>query len=215
MRHKQLVFVLAITAAVGALDLGCVARAQMGASADVQPVVFTERPTLVQVVSGVWVVRDYDDAVYYVDGSYWVFKDDVWYRSAAYDHGWATVKVSLVPGVIVHRDHHAYVHFHGDARAETRMAPDEHEGLEASRGGSDEAAEKHGGPPGHDETPGLGEQRHEDQQGANEAKKADKKEEKAERKEERADRREDNKADKKPDKKQDKQGKKDKDDKKK
>jgi hypothetical protein len=197
-----------MTAAAAALDAGCVARAQMGASADVQPVVFTERPTLVEVVAGVWVVRDYDYAVYYVDGSYWAFKDDVWYRSPAYDHGWVVAEVNLVPVTIVHRDHHAYIHFHGDARAETRMAPGEHEGLEAKRGESDEAAEKHGGPPGHEESREHAEQRHDDEQKAGEAKTAEKKEERAER-------REDNKADKKQDKKQDKQGKKDKDDKKK
>jgi hypothetical protein len=190
MRHKQLVFVLAMTAAAAALDSGCVARAQMGASADAQPVVFTERPTLVLVESGVWVVRDYDYAVYYVDGAYWVFRDDVWYRSPTYDHGWVVAEVSLVPGVIVHRDHHAYVHFHGGAKVETRMAPGEHEGTEARE---------------------RNEQRHDDKQNAGEAKQAEKKEERAER-------RDDNRADKKADKKQDKQdkaGKKDKDDKKK
>jgi hypothetical protein len=193
-----------MTAASAALDTGCVARAQMGASADAQPVVFTERPTLVLIVPGVWVVRDYDYAVYYVDGSYWAFKDDAWYRSPAYDHGWVVAEVNLVPGTIVHRDHHAYIHFHGDAKAETRMAPGEHEGLEAKRGESDEAAEKHDGPPGHDEAREHADQRHDDEQKAGEAKKAEKKEDRAERKD-----------DKKAGKKQDKQGKKDKDDKKK
>ena len=197
MRHKQLVFALATIAAAAALDSGCVARAQMGASADAQPVVFTERPTLVLVESGVWVVRDYDYAVYYVDGSYWVFRDDVWYRSPTYDHGWVVAEVSLVPGVIVHRDHRAYVHFHGVAKAETRLAPGEHEGMEAQE---------------------RNEQRHDDQQNAGEAKKAEQKEERAERRddnkaENKADIKSDKKADKKADKKQDKQSKKDREDK--
>ena len=195
MRHKQLVSALAMIAAAAALDTGCVARAQMGASADAQPVVFTERPTLVLVESGVWVVRDYDYAVYYVDGSYWVFRDDVWYRSPTYDHGWVVAEVSLVPGVIVHRDHHMYVHFHGGVKSETRMAPGEHEGMEARE---------------------RNEQRHDDEQNAAEAKKAEQKEERAERRDDvKAEAKADNKADKKADKKQDKQGKKDKDDKKK
>ena len=84
------------------------------------------------------------------------------------------------------------------------MAPGEHEGLEAKRDESDETAEKHGGPPGHEEARERADQPHDDEPKAVEAKKAEKKEERAER-------RDDNKADKK----QDKQGKKDKDDKKK
>src|SRR5579864_5268041 len=128
MRHRQLVFVLAMTAAAAALDSGCVARAQMGASADAQPVVFSERPTLVLIVPGVWVVRD-----------------DVWYRAPSYDHGWVVAEVNLVPVAIVHRDHHAYIHFHGDGRAETRMAPGDHEGLEARERGEQRHDEQNAG----------------------------------------------------------------------
>jgi hypothetical protein len=45
-------------------------------------------------------VRDYDYAVYYVDGYYWVYRGDAWHRSRAYGRGWAKVEVTVVPKVI-------------------------------------------------------------------------------------------------------------------
>ena len=78
------------------------------------PVVFVEPPTLVEVDADVWVVRDYDYPVYYTSGFYWVYRDGIWWRSDMYDKGWAKVEVSVVPQVIVQRDHHAGAGF--DAR---------------------------------------------------------------------------------------------------
>ena len=108
-------------------SVGCVAHAQAtGYSEADAPVVFSEEPTLVAVEPDVWVVRDYDYAVYYVDDYYWVYRGDVWHRSRTYEGGWTTVEVNVVPVTIVRRDHHAYVHYHGVANAQVRAAPRAH-----------------------------------------------------------------------------------------
>src|SRR5688500_10264289 len=122
MKSKLVLGSLAFSAA--ALVAGCYGHA--GAHAEVDtPVVFHEEPTLVVVEPGIWVVRDYDYAVYYVDDYYWVYRDDRWYRSRTYDRGWVTVEVSFIPRAIVRRDHHVYVRYRGGPNAQTRKAPRE------------------------------------------------------------------------------------------
>ena len=149
---KRNLAVLAIVGVTAALSAGCVAHAQASGSAEAEsaPVVFEGTPTLILVDSGVWVVRDHARAVYYVDEYYWVYRDGKWYRSQAYDSGWAVVEVAVVPGVIVHRDHKLFVNYHGEATAQTRPAP---------RPGEATAADTQKNPPGHDAIPGVGNQR--------------------------------------------------------
>jgi hypothetical protein len=153
--------------------IGCVAHAQATGFADTEaPVVFTEPPTLVEVDGeSFWVVRDCDQSVYYVDGYYWVYRGEKWHRARSYDAGWTVVEVTVVPAVIVHRDHYRYVHYHGAATAKTRTAPrenlanaddhgDKHESdKDKGAGPPDHAGGPHDGPPGHDEIPGVGNQR--------------------------------------------------------
>ena len=184
MRGNQIVCAVVLLGN-GALGLGCVAHAQATGSAEADaPVVFVEPPTLVEVDANVWVVRDYDAAVYYVDGFYWVYRNDTWWRAQAYEHGWARVEVNIVPVVIAHRDHHAYVRYHGAADAKTRPAPRERLAADAPHGPPDHAAEQHGGPPGHDEIPGVGNQRKAEEGNPGIGHEPEKKEEKVEKKEE-------------------------------
>jgi len=200
MRKEQLIGALALIGATAAFSAGCVAHAQAGGYAEAEaPVVFVEPPTLVSVDADVWVVRDYDYPVYYVSGYYWVYKSDRWYRAQSYDHGWTTVEVTVVPSVIVHRDHHVYIKYHGAATAQTKPAPKE--GLASEPppghpGPPEHAAEQHGGPPGQNETPGLGNQKH----GEEEARKEVKEERKEEKKEVKEVKKEEKKEDKKGDK---------------
>src|SRR5262245_39141904 len=99
MRSLDLTRVLALSATI-VWSAGCVAHAQGAVVGEADaPVVFTSEPTLVEVESGIWVVRDYDYPVYFVDNTYWVFKDGIWYRSSSYEGGWARVEVSVVPAV--------------------------------------------------------------------------------------------------------------------
>jgi hypothetical protein len=150
MKSRQVIGAIALVVGTSALSAGCVAHAEAGGGVEAQaPVVFVGTPTLVAIDDGIWVVRDSDYPVYYVDDDYWVYRDNVWYRSHTYDGGWLVVEVSVVPGLIVHRNHTMYVHYHGAATAQTRLA---------TRPG-ETAENPHGGPPGHDETPGVGNQR--------------------------------------------------------
>ncbi len=130
MKRNVVLFSLPLLAALSA---GCVVRARAGASYDPGPPVFVEPPTLVAVDSGVWVVRDSDYPVYYVDDTYWVYRDSVWYRSRYYDRDWVTVQGNVVPTPIVRRDHNVYVHFHGEAGARTQIAPRAPERIEPQR----------------------------------------------------------------------------------
>lgn len=86
-------------------------------------VVFNDAPTLVYVGDGVYVVRDYDTAVYYVGGSYYYFDDGVWFSSSCWNTPWSTTSVSFVPGHLHHQHHHAYVHYAGGHDAYVVRAP--------------------------------------------------------------------------------------------
>jgi hypothetical protein len=157
MRSMLLIGTLALGAA--ALNAGCVAHAQTTGYAEADaPVTFSEEPTLVAVEPNIWVVRDSDYAVYYVDDYYWVYRGDAWHRSRSYDGGWARVEVNVVPRVIVTRDHNAFVHYHGAANAQMRKAPREHVAAardDDKRADRPEHADEHrDGPPGHDKDKG-------------------------------------------------------------
>jgi hypothetical protein len=161
MATRELIGTLALIGGACLSNFACVAHAQATGYAEADaPVVFAEPPTLVAVEPNVWVVRDYEYAVYYVDGFYWVYRANRWERSRSYEGGWVAVEFDGVPEVIVHRDHHAYVRFHGAANAETRPAPREHIASDdVHRGPPAHAGGPQGGPPGHDEIPGVGNQR--------------------------------------------------------
>jgi len=112
------------SAIVFAMSSGCMVHAQGTANAEAEaPIVYTSRPTLVAIGSGVWVVRASARATYFVDGQYWLVRDGVWYRSSTWNGGWVTVQAGLVPVVIVHRDHSVYVEYQGEAGAVTKPAP--------------------------------------------------------------------------------------------
>jgi hypothetical protein len=149
MRGQQLLGVLALGVAVACT--GCFVHASARGEAEA-PVTYASTPTLVAAGSGVWVVRGSSRATYYVSDNYWCYREGTWYRSTSWQGGWVVVEASIVPGVIVTRDHNKYVNFSGDANAETREAP---------KGDYVASNDKHphGGPPGHDDTPGLGNQK--------------------------------------------------------
>jgi len=149
MTTQKLTGALALLGAV-VVTGGCTAHARGTAYAEADaPVVTVDNPTLVEVDTGVWVIRDYNEPVYFVNDDYWVYRNSVWYRSHGYDGGWVVVEATVVPTVIVHRDHRTYVHYHGGGTAQTRAAPrrlrdsDHH-------GQPEHAGESHGGPQDHD-----------------------------------------------------------------
>jgi hypothetical protein len=119
---------LVLLALVGLSSLGCTTRVYgrgyaRGAVRYSAPVAFVQAPDLVYVEPGVYVVRDYGDAVYYSDGYYWSSRGGVWYRTAHWNDPWVTVHMNVVPRTFVHRDHRAYVRYHGTAGAATYRQP--------------------------------------------------------------------------------------------
>src|SRR5262245_29801639 len=79
-------------------------------------------PPLVEVQSGVWVVEGYEQPVFYSDDYYWMYRDNVWYRSSYYDRGF--VVVNVVPYRLRTIDRpYAYVRFRGNIGARVRRGP--------------------------------------------------------------------------------------------
>jgi hypothetical protein len=145
MRSKHFTRIIALLGSTIVLGGGCVARTQGSVEANSEaPVVFAEEPTLVEIDGGVWVVRDSEYPVYFVDDDYWVYRNDVWYRSHSYERGWTVVEAPAVPVVVVHRDHRLYVRYHGVATAQTRIAP------RRQRGPEHRAEPEHAASPGHE-----------------------------------------------------------------
>jgi len=54
-------------------------------------------PTMVEVNSGVWVVEDYPQPVFYSNSYYWRYSDGTWYRSATLWEAPVRVRVGIVP----------------------------------------------------------------------------------------------------------------------
>jgi len=90
--------------------------ASAGISANVQvnvPTVrFEAEPPLVLVSPGVYVVQDYGDEVFYMQGYYWVESGGVWYRTRNHHGGWVAVSGPRVPRVIYRMPHGHYRHYH-------------------------------------------------------------------------------------------------------
>ena len=92
--------------AAGAAGLtGCTVHGQVATGA------YVEGPSLAYVGPDLYVVADYDEPVFYTDGSYWLYRGGYWYRSGSYDSGW--VIAGRVPARVAHISRpHYYVHYH-------------------------------------------------------------------------------------------------------
>jgi hypothetical protein len=149
MKLGSLLRAVAFVGAVSALNMACVAHAEIAGPAEAPapppppepappepppPVVFVDPPVLVTIEPGVWVVQDSDYPVYEVDDYYWVYRGNVWYRSQSYSGGWAVADVDVVPPTIVHRDHAMYVHYRGGPNAVRRKVAVERPRPEVNRG---------------------------------------------------------------------------------
>lgn len=131
--HRSLISLVVGLFALVVCD-GCVARVRFVAD--------TAPSQLVEVSSGVWVVYDYPEAVFYADDAYWWWYQGAWYKSRYADSGWVLVPAAEVPRVVVAIDHpDRYVRYHGDGAR--RDVPEAHVGGRYGRGRSDDA-------PGHD-----------------------------------------------------------------
>ena len=78
-------------------------------------------PILVEVHSGLWVIEDYREPVFYADGYYWLYQDGAWHRSSVYTGGWVRYRA---PQVVLRIDRpQRYVHYRGAAGHRVRRGP--------------------------------------------------------------------------------------------
>ncbi len=156
--HNHKLIALTLAGVVSLLGTGCAADGHGHAESSAS---FSGSVTLVAIDTGVWVVRDYDQATYYVDDSYWVYRDGAWMRSTTYDGGWVKIEASIVPASIATRNHATFVHYRGDASAATRPAPSGGQAITSGEtNGPNAKGNPHGGPPGlTGDKPGVGNER--------------------------------------------------------
>ena len=125
---------------VSALALGtggCIAQGRVSGQMEA-----TAEPMLVEINPGVWVIEDYSEPVFYVDGFYWLYRDDVWFRSSYYTGGWA--RVQSAPQVVVSiQQPTAYVHYRAASGARVRSGP---RGNVIVRGHDEDRSAPHGQP---------------------------------------------------------------------
>lgn len=87
-----------IVTAAALAATGCAGRATY-ASGGVYATAST--PDLVAVGDGVYVIRDYDEPIFYADNYYWRYYGNTWYRSPYYNRGWVYARP---PSVIARID---------------------------------------------------------------------------------------------------------------
>lgn len=89
-----------------AMLAGCAGEAQYSGEVTVTS------PELVAVQPGVEVVADADEPLFYADGYYWLYRDNIWLRSDSYRGGFARIDVNLVPNQLrTLPQPRAYAHF--------------------------------------------------------------------------------------------------------
>jgi hypothetical protein len=120
MKGPRLVAIVALIGACASLT-ACGGGGANGKAAEA-PATFRGTPTLVAVDSSFWVVRDSDNAIYYVDGYYWTYRD-TWHRTRSYEAPWEDVDANNVPANLKSMDHAKFVHYQGEADAQTHVAP--------------------------------------------------------------------------------------------
>ena len=69
-------------------------------------------PSMAYVSPGVQVIADYDYPVFYSDGYYWRYDNNVWYRSGFYNRGWG-VSYDVPIGVRGISRPEGYAHYRG------------------------------------------------------------------------------------------------------
>jgi hypothetical protein len=90
------------------------AQVQVQIQVPVPTVRFEVRPPLVQVSTGIQVVQDSDEEVFFVGGAYWCRRDGRWYRARNDRHwAWRPVERRHVPPGLMRIPPGRYRHFHG------------------------------------------------------------------------------------------------------
>ncbi len=81
-------------------------------------------PSLAYVGPDVWAVEGWSEPVFYSDGYYWAYRNNVWYRSPYWDRDWVYVNPHYVPRTIVRIDRpYAYRHYYARPGYRVRYGP--------------------------------------------------------------------------------------------
>lgn len=111
------------------LACGCVGTGEVEYSGGV----YASTPDMVTVSPGVSVIADYDEPIFYTDGFYWRYYDNVWYRSSNYTGGWAFVAAPPIvigridrPNVYRHYRPNGYVAHHRPVPISRIQRPERH-----------------------------------------------------------------------------------------
>lgn len=142
--------------AAAAVLTSSAALAQIDIHVGLPSIRFDVVPRLVTVTTGVQVVEDYEEEVFYVDRHYYVRHGDTWYRSHDHRGHWVVVEHRHVPVTLVrsprgkyrryHRDHeHREVHVVREAPRRVVYVEDDHGHGGKGRGGKGHGNKGHGG----------------------------------------------------------------------
>lgn len=108
-----------VAAALLPLSLaGCFAHSGFVVEAQAQ-VQAPPPPSLVSIGTGVWVVEDYHEPVYFHGQHYWVYRSGVWYRSHIHTGAWVRLDSAPATVVRIHQPRR-YVHYRGPRGAARR-----------------------------------------------------------------------------------------------
>jgi hypothetical protein len=87
-------------------------QVQLRVQVGVPQVRFEVAPPVVEVQPGLFVVHDYDEEVFVVDGQYWTrAADGRWYRARDYRGGWIAAQPPSVPPVLERAPRCRYKHY--------------------------------------------------------------------------------------------------------
>jgi len=90
------------------------ARAQVSVQIAAPTIRFEVAPPLVVVSPGIQVVPEYQEEVFFVDGSYWYRSGPYWYRTSDYRGGWVVVERRYVPVALVKMPPGHYKHYQAE-----------------------------------------------------------------------------------------------------
>lgn len=121
---RRLLILVAVSAS--ALAAGCAGTGTVTYSSGVT----YRQPSLAYVSPGVYVVADYDKPVFYSDNSYWLYRDNAWYRSSYHDRGWTRYQRPPRAVVSIQRPT-AYIRY----RPSERYRVDRNRGVHRAPGG--------------------------------------------------------------------------------
>ena len=124
------------------LLLPALALAQVQVDIKLPQISFEVVPPMVQVSTGVQVVENYEEEVFFVDGFYWCRRNGEWFQSKDHKGHWAIVPVRMVPVTIASLPPGKYKHWKGDKHKAKVVPAAHHEDHGKGHGGGKHKGKK-------------------------------------------------------------------------